>query len=65
VTKIGLYNKSKNEIYLLNGLDGEMYKDFPLVGTSPFSIGFLATSSWRFNLVVGGQNGSLYNYKIK
>lgn len=65
LTKIGIHNESSNEIYLMNGLDGEMYKDFPLVGTSPFSIGFLATSSWRFNLVVGGENNSMYNYKVK
>jgi len=65
VTKIGLSTKNKNEIYLLDGVDGELYKGFPLIGTSPFTIGFLATSSWRFNLIVGGESGALYNYKVK
>ncbi len=65
VTKIGLVDHQKNEIYLMNGADGLMYKDFPLVGSTPFSIGFLATSAWRFNLIVGGENGSLYNYRVK
>lgn len=65
VTKIGVFNKNKNEIYLFNGMDGKTYKDFPLIGTSPFTIGFLTTSAWRFNLIVGGENGSLYNYKVK
>ena len=65
VTKIGLLNQSENEIYLLNGIDGDMYKDFPLVGSTPFSIGFLVTSAWRFNLIVGGEHASLYNYRVK
>lgn len=65
MTKIGLVDYNKNEIYLLDGKDGETYKDFPLVGSTPFSIGFLGTSDWRFNLIVGGENESLYNYKVK
>ncbi len=61
--KIGLVNN--NEIYLLNGQDGKLYKDFPLIGTTPFSIGFLSASGWRFNLVVGGEDHALYNYRVK
>ncbi len=64
-TKIGFVNQNKNKIYLLNGNNGELYKDFPLVGSTPFSIGFLSASAWRFNLIVGGENGALYNYKVK
>ncbi len=63
--KIGITDILNNNIYLLNGDDGNNYNGFPLIGTGPFSIGFLSSSSWRFNLIVGGENSTLYNYKVK
>lgn len=65
VTKMGIVDTHKNEIYLINGKDGSTYKGFPLAGTTPFSIGFLNASAWRFNLIVGGDNNSLHNYRVK
>ena len=63
--KMGITDIMNNKIYLLNGKDGSYYEGFPLVGTSPFTIGLLKASSWRFNLIVGGENDALYNYKVK
>jgi outer membrane protein assembly factor BamB len=60
--KFGVHGKNDNHIYLLNS-DGSIYKGFPLIGNSRFSIGFLKTSS-KFNLVVGGENNYIYNYRV-
>ena len=60
--KFGLHEENGNHIYLFNS-DGTVYKGFPLIGNSRFSIGFLKTSS-RFNLVVGGENNYIYNYRV-
>ncbi len=62
--KFGLLGNRNHHIYLLNS-DGTTYKGFPLRGNSRFSIGFLKTSSSRFNLVVGGDNNYIYNYIVE
>lgn len=62
--KIGLTDREKNKIYLLNS-DGTLYEGFPLEGDTQFSIGYFAGSDSRFNLIVGSQNGFLYNYSIE
>lgn len=62
--KIGLTDVEKNQIYLLNA-DGSLYEGFPLEGNTRFSIGYFAGSDSRFNLIVGSQNGFLYNYSIE
>jgi hypothetical protein len=62
--KIGLTDAERNMIYLLNA-DGSVYEDFPLEGNTRYSIGYFAGSDSRFNLVVGSQNGFLYNYSIE
>ena len=62
--KFGLLEKSGQNIYLLNS-DGSTYKGFPLRGRSRFSIGFLKSSSSKFNLVVGGDNNYIYNYRVE
>jgi len=62
--KIGVVEKTGGRIYLINST-GKNYKSFPLVGRSRFSIGFLKTSSNRFNLIVGGSNNYLYNYRVE
>lgn len=62
--KVGLVDKEKNQIYLLNS-DGTIYEGFPLEGNTRFSIGYFAGSDSRFNLIVGSLNGFLYNYSIE
>jgi hypothetical protein len=62
--KIGLISKDASQIYLFNS-DGTLYKGFPLKGTSRFSIGFLKSSAYRFNLITGGENNYIYNYRVE
>lgn len=62
--KIGITDRSRNKIYLINS-DGSLYEGFPLEGTTRFSIGYFAGSDSRFNLIVGSGNNFLYNYSIK
>lgn len=62
--KIGITDRSRNRIYLINS-DGSLYEGFPLEGTTRFSIGYFAGSESRFNLIVGSENNFLYNYSIK
>ncbi len=62
--KIGVYDEENQKIYLFNN-NGNLYKNFPLKGKSRFSIGFLSSSSSQFNLIVGGDNNYLYNYRIE
>jgi hypothetical protein len=62
--KIGITDRSRNLIYLINA-DGTLYEGFPLEGATRFSIGYFAGSDSRFNLIVGSENNFLYNYSIK
>jgi hypothetical protein len=62
--KIGITDVVSNMIYLINS-DGSVYEGFPLEGNTRYSIGYFAGSDSRFNLVVGNQNGFLYNYSIE
>ena len=62
--KIGITDKSRNRIYLINS-DGSLYEGFPLEGSTRFSIGYFAGSDSRFNLIVGSGNNFLYNYSIE
>ncbi|WP_291862508.1 DUF3352 domain-containing protein [Marinilabilia sp.] len=62
--KIGLISEDSSLIYLYNS-DGSLYKGFPLKGTSRFSIGFLKSSAYRFNLITGGENNYIYNYRVE
>jgi len=63
VCKIGVNDSEEEEVFLFNA-DGSLYKDFPLEGKSPFSIGHFDNSSLRFNLLVGGKGNFLYNYAV-
>ncbi len=63
VCKIGISNTFAEKVFLFNA-DGSLYKDFPLEGNSPFSIGHFDNSSLRFNLLVGGKGNFLYNYAV-
>jgi len=61
--KIGVFDISKNLIYLINS-KGDIMNGFPLKGASMFSIGKLSSGeSW--NLIVGGSDRFLYNYKLE
>lgn len=62
--KFGVTELKGNNIYLINN-DGSFYKGFPLIGKSRFSIGFLKSSSVKFNLIVAGTNNYLYNYRVE
>jgi hypothetical protein len=62
--KIGVTDRSRNRIYLINS-DGSLYEGFPLEGSTRFSIGNFTGSESRFNLIVGSENNFLYNYSIE
>lgn len=62
--KIGVSDRSRNRIYLINS-DGSLYEGFPLEGSTRFSIGYFKGSDSRFNLIVGSANSFLYNYSIE
>ncbi|GAO28279.1 DUF3352 domain-containing protein [Geofilum rubicundum] len=62
--KIGVVEQSGGKIHLINK-DGSHYNGFPLKGLSRFSIGFLKTSAYRFNLITGGEHNYLYNYRVE
>ena len=62
--KIGIVDRVQQNIYLFNN-DGSEKSGFPLTGNTPFSIGFLKSSSGSFNLIVGGRDNYLYNYIVK
>ncbi|TAJ15248.1 hypothetical protein DMA11_02255 [Marinilabiliaceae bacterium JC017] len=61
--KIGLLSKKQDQIFLIN-TNGKDYKGFPLKGETRFSIGLLKSSANKFNLIVGGGDNYLYNYKV-
>jgi hypothetical protein len=53
-----------NELYLVNN-DGSLYKGFPLLGSTPFSIGVINRTTSKFNLIVGSNDNFLYNYSVQ
>ena len=61
--KLGVVTKSSGQIYLFNS-NGNIYKGFPLKGSTSFSIGYLGGSHNQFNLIVGSQYNFLYNYSV-
>lgn len=61
--RIGLFDKENNLIYLLDK-NGETMKGFPVTGTMMLSSGNL-TGDGKWNLIVGGDDRFLYNYKIE
>ncbi|MFC2113136.1 DUF3352 domain-containing protein [Bacteroidota bacterium] len=62
--KIGLVSGGRNELYLVNN-DGSLYKGFPLLGSTPFSIGVINKTTSKFNLIVGSDENFLYNYSVQ
>lgn len=61
--KIGVFDIDRSLIYLIDG-KGKVMNGFPLRGASMFSIGKLGPSA-DWNLIVGGTDRFLYNYKLK
>lgn len=62
--KFGVVEKTGGRIHLINR-DGSHYHGFPLKAVSRFSIGFLKSSAYRFNLITGGEFNYLYNYRVE
>ncbi len=62
--KIGVVCRSENRIYLVDS-KGSVYSGFPLQGNTSFSIGYLTPGNPYFNLLVGGEENSLINYKVE
>ena len=60
--KVGVFDNTRKLIYLIDK-NGETMTGFPLKGASMFSIGKLSENN-GWNLVVGGTDRFLYNYKI-
>lgn len=60
--KIGVFDSDKKLIYLIDK-NGNTMDGFPLRGASMFSIGKF-TEKNDFNLIVGGDDSFLYNYKL-
>ncbi|WP_372773997.1 DUF3352 domain-containing protein [Mangrovibacterium sp.] len=61
--KIGLVCRDENRVYLVN-VDGKLYDGFSLQGNTDFSIGSLASGNSYFNLLVGNEDNSFFNYKV-
>lgn len=62
--KVGVVCRSENRVYLINN-DGSMYNGFPLHGNTDFTIGYFSPDNSYFNLVVGNQDNSFYNYQVE
>ena len=62
--KIGIVSAAENRVYLLNS-DGSVYEGFPLQGNSRFCIGNLSKGNKFFNLLVGNEDGSFFNYMVE
>jgi hypothetical protein len=60
--KIGVFDAIGKLIYLVDS-NGKIMDGFPLKGASMFSIGKLSSSD-DWNLIVGGTDRFLYNYKL-
>jgi len=59
--KIGVL--SGNQIFLFNS-DGSLYKGFPMLGETPFSISYFENTLQHFNLIVGKKTKVLCNYQV-
>jgi len=62
-TGIGITEPAQQKIHLINS-NGAEFKGFPLYGISRFSIGILQPGSGEYQLIVGGDERYLYNYKL-
>ncbi len=62
--KVGVVCHNENRVYLVNS-NGDLYDGFPLQGCTDFSIGFLSKGNTYFNLLVGNEDNSFFNYKVE
>lgn len=62
--KIGVVCHDESRVYLVN-MDGKLYDGFPLQGNTDFSIGYLSRGNSYFNLLVGNDDNSFFNYKVE
>jgi hypothetical protein len=62
--KIGVVCQDENRVYLVNA-NGSLYDGFPLQGNTDFTIGYFNNANPYFNLVVGSDDNSFYNYQIE
>ncbi len=62
--KIGVVSAAENRVYLFNS-DGSGYPGFPLQGNSRFCVETLSKGNKFFNLLVGNEDGSFFNYKVE
>lgn len=61
--RIGVVDSKDNQIYLFLN-NGNIYRGFPLQGSSPFTIGYLKQPGGSFNLLVGSDSNLFFNYTI-
>lgn len=61
--EIGIVNRNEERIYLFQS-NGKQHEGFPLRGRTPFSIGYLDPGIKQFNLIVGGDDKFLLNYRV-
>jgi hypothetical protein len=61
--KLGFVDAGSGHIYIIDDR-GKTLKGFPLVGSTPFSVGQL-TGGGSFNLITGGRDSFIYNYELK
>jgi hypothetical protein len=62
--KIGVVCRHENRVYLINS-NGKLYNGFPLQGNTDFSIGYMSRANKYFNLLVGNEDNSFFNYKVE
>ncbi len=62
-TLLGVTEADARKIYLIDK-NGQTLSGFPLPGMTRFSIGILQPGSSYYNLIVGGDEQYLYNYKL-
>lgn len=62
--KIGVVCHDENRVYLVNS-NGKLYSGFPLQGNTDFSIGYMSRANQFFNLLVGNEDNSFFNYKVE
>ncbi|MBR5958654.1 MAG: hypothetical protein IKZ99_09845 [Salinivirgaceae bacterium] len=62
-TAIGITETESAHIYLIDS-KGQVLPGFPLRGKTRFSIGVMKTGQAYYNLIVGGNDQYLFNYKL-
>lgn len=61
--RLGTLSRTKRQIFMLDG-EGQLHPDFPLAGTTPFTVSDLFRKGGGQVLVVG-EGSSVYAYKVR